>query len=83
MPGKKCKELCKVIQAKKIGFSTSPYVEGLKKCMVCTVYLKTDSKHCPCCNCLLRTRARSKKTKIFAAKILGNRNYVNHQGVWE
>ena len=79
LPGRRCRDRCKTIQAKKIGFSTSPYVEGLKKCTVCEIYMRIDSKYCPCCNCLLRTRARSKKTKVFVAKILGNQGHRLYQ----
>jgi len=74
VPGQRCRDLCKPIQMRKRGFSTSPYVEGLKKCIVCAVYLKTDSKYCPCCNYLLRTRARSKKSKMFSEMVENHSN---------
>lgn len=68
VPGQRCRDMCKTLEVRKKGFSTSPYMEGLKKCIVCAVYLKTDSKYCPCCNYLLRTRARSKKSKMFSER---------------
>jgi len=35
------------------------YYEGRKRCSFCELFVKTNEIRCPCCNTVLRTKART------------------------
>ncbi len=40
------------------------FQEGVKRCRVCNLFLKTTELLCPCCNCKLSTRPRQGRKDI-------------------
>jgi len=40
------------------------YQEGQKRCSFCGIFMECDGVRCPCCNMILRTKARNKLSKI-------------------
>lgn len=37
------------------------YADGYKRCQICMAWVKWDGRHCPCCNGMLRARARYRR----------------------
>lgn len=53
-----CKGLC--VRYDKIGGGKqSAYQLGYKRCSVCSLYIRFDGIHCPCCKFPLRSKKRS------------------------
>ncbi len=40
------------------------YQEGQKRCSFCGIFIDCEGARCPCCNTILRTKARNRISKI-------------------
>jgi hypothetical protein len=60
----RCHGLCKKIEFKRNGPGRY-YTDRSKKCTRCNLMIKVDPEvfKCPCCNRLLRSRARGRKSR--------------------
>jgi len=45
------------------------YDEGIVRCRTCYEFLKWEGLWCPCCNCRVSHRARSKESKSIKDKM--------------
>jgi len=57
---KTCNKICLTYKVKKNSKNQSFYeIEGARYCQHCTIFIKWESSHCPCCGYRLRSRPRS------------------------
>jgi hypothetical protein len=56
-----CNGLCKQFRTKHN--TRGVYSNGLKYCSICCCYVNGDTRRCRCCNSLLRTVARNRKSR--------------------
>ena len=49
-----CKGACAALRVAAGGIG---YTTGLKRCSQCSVYMRVEQAHCPCCGTKLRVRA--------------------------
>ena len=55
-----CKNHCKKHEYIREGMSHDVYIEGIKRCTWCRIWINWPWKNCPCCNYQLRTTPRNK-----------------------
>lgn len=60
-----CKNLCLRIQAQK----GEKNYQVSKRCSLCSVFIKTDDVHCPCCKYVLRYNVRTRKKSVEYKRI--------------
>ncbi len=62
---KQCNGICHRYQFKKKGPAGSNwFVSGVKRCRVCSLFLRWEGLLCPCCKCRLSTRSRQGRRDI-------------------
>lgn len=57
-----CKNICEQYKAVKLP-QTGRYSAGQKRCQICSIFLKWEGNHCPCCGYRLRNKPRNSKYK--------------------
>lgn len=57
-----CKDQCRFYK-QTLFPGHSGYKMGKKWCTNCNLFLISETARCPCCNCFLRTRPRSRMNK--------------------
>lgn len=58
-----CIGICPRYKARKEKSNESRYVNGQKRCQICSIFIAWDGLRCPCCGQRLRLKPRSTKYK--------------------
>lgn len=58
-----CRGRCSALAVSR-PWGSSPYMDGLRRCTSCEVWLEEESARCPCCNRVLKTRSRGNKARV-------------------
>ncbi len=59
-----CKGICIKHKAQKPArIDLSRYAQGQKRCQVCSMFVKWDGLHCPCCGTRLRLKPKVMRLK--------------------
>ena len=66
-----CKGECKTTVKQSIGKTIFRYMNGQKRCGVCSVYLRWAGSKCPCCSAVLHVRPRHSRAKEKYYEITG------------
>jgi len=66
-----CKGECKTIFKQSLGKATFRYMNGQKRCSICSVYFRWGGSKCPCCNAVLHIRPRHSRAKEKYYEIAG------------
>ena len=56
----KCKKICYHYKVSRSATGIR-YANGQKRCTECGIFISYGGLSCPCCNCKLRTKPKSKK----------------------
>lgn len=63
-----CKGIC-IRHKAVLAVGEHRYVNGRKRCQVCSIFMVWGSDTCPCCGIKLRTKSRSYRSELHVTRI--------------